>query len=247
MFEKACAKIMPALWFVIPVRADGTGLHEWRHGGTAFAVTSNGLLFTAAHVTYTDLAQRTRAEWLFVVRPELDFPGCRFGINGLSSARVIASDEVADTAVLQIEKLSAPLPHVSLLFSSPAVGASCATLGYSAVHGDPKIGFSAYARAAWGMVSTTPYPFSDHGREMRQIQEVDMVVHPGASGGPVFLPTGEVFGVIRGTLPRAGGQHGGVENLTCLSGAHGVAELLGSEAVRLKRLHRGPWWKPKRS
>jgi hypothetical protein len=234
---------MPALWLVIPVTRDDTGVFEWRFGGTAFAVTEAGLLFTAAHVTYVNLEHRTRAQWLFVARPETDFPDRRFLLREMRGSQIVAQDDLADIAVLQVDGLQDRVPHARLTFESPPVGRSCATLGYSAVGGDPNTGIVAYARAAAGIVSTTPYPFSNNGAEFRENQEVDMIVHPGASGGPAFLSNGEVFGVVRGNLTHAGGQEIRIENLTSVSSVRSFTELLGNDGARLQTLHRRRWWR----
>jgi hypothetical protein len=114
-------------------------------------------------------------------------------------------------------------------------------MGFSAVGGDPDSGFTAYARAAFGMVSTKPYPFSDNRQQFREIQELDMIVHEGGSGGPVFLRSGAVFGAIRGSIPPAVGQQGRIENLTGIAGVGRFTEILGGQTAGLEFVHRR-WW-----
>ena len=151
--------------------------------GSGFLVDGEGHVITAAHVVQT--ADRVEAEFA---------DGTRI------SAVVIASDPLADLALLRLESIPTGVQPVPLGDSDRAnVGERVFVVG--APHG---LGHTLTV----GHVS---------GRRMQvdpslgiavEFFLTDTSINPGNSGGPMFNMQGEVIGIISSILTRSGGFEG---------------------------------------
>lgn len=151
--------------------------------GSGFLVDGDGHVVTAAHVVQT--ADRVEAEFV---------DGSRI------SAVVIASDPLADLALLRLETIPTGVQPVRLGNSDrTSVGERVFVVG--APHGLEHT-------LTVGHVS---------GRRMQVDQSLgisveyfltDTSINPGNSGGPMFNMQGEVIGIISSILTRSGGFEG---------------------------------------
>lgn len=187
MFADAIGRfIHPATWAVVGLRKDLIG-HRMFHSGTAFAIDGDGHLLTCWHVLFADRDMTVEFDEFVVLQPEL-------GPSVQLQATVVARDRSRDLAILKIERATRP---VTLHNSDDPVqyGSSCALFGHP-ISVSSANGIRIYARASAGVVSM---PFVDpHWPDSPPIRlyELDFFAHGGASGGPVFLPSGDVFGVL---------------------------------------------------
>ena len=117
-------------------------------------------------------------------------PGtCGAGRHDGAATEVVLFDPAFDLAVLRVAGLSAPTLHLD----PPRSG------------GAPRPPFSATrgaARSRWTPAGVMA-EFEAQGRDIygrgltvRNVYELDAVVRPGNSGGPLVLPDGQVVGVV---------------------------------------------------
>jgi len=158
--------------------------------GTAFCIQTAGLFVTNAHVTHVRGADKRLT---LVLNP---------GENNQTTvtATVVKEDEGADLALLQIERRTGltalELGDSDLLKETMAVTA----FGY------PFGKDLAVVRNTYPNVSIS----TGHITSLRKIQgqlaeiQLDAVLNPGNSGGPVLNAQGQVVGIVRAGIPGAG-------------------------------------------
>lgn len=120
-------------------------------------------------------------------------------------AEVIATDKAADLAILKVDLVTKPvtlLDKVRVPF-----GSSCGLFGHPL--SEVRNNFvHVYTRAAGGVVSRVTLMRRYHDTEPVGMYELDIFAHGGNSGGPVFLRSGYVFGVLSAhyLIPDESGQ-----------------------------------------
>jgi len=151
------------------VKIEGVGCDE-EIFGSGF-VTAPGMVVTNAHVVAG------------IARPLV------LDRDGLHPATPVLFDPNLDLAVLQVNDLGDPaLPLAS---ADAAAGTHSVVLGYPG--GGP---FTASPGAVIQSYLATGRNIYDEGLTVRDIYEIDAVVQPGNSGGPLVLPDGTVIGVV---------------------------------------------------
>lgn len=161
-------------------QADGRGTHAPGTGvaGTGFFVASNGSLLTAAHVVSGCRETRIASE---LVKP--------------SVARLIASDERQDIALLRAASVA---PPATLAVGHPAAPhGRLFVLGYPA-SGGPLIPTETWAALANETFQPAPAEYTD---PRQVIWAAAPAVDHGFSGGPMLDPrNGAVVGMVRGMV-----------------------------------------------
>ncbi len=152
--------------------------------GSGVLISADGKVLTAAHVVQT-----------------ADAVGVEFADGVLTEATIIASDPVADIALLQV--------------SSIPEGVRVATLGDS---DRARIGDQIFVVGAplgishtftVGYVSARRRTNTTFGSmESTELFQTDAAINQGNSGGPMFNLAGEVIGVVSRILTRSGGSEG---------------------------------------
>ena len=138
--------------------------------GTGFFVTRSGHVLTAKHVV--DGAQQVQV-----------LVG-----DDLLDARVLATDENDDLALLEVQSITRPLPVRRT--SGLAKGEEVLTLGYPV-----PVLQGRELKATFGHVNALSGLQGDP-----RFAQVDVPIQPGNSGGPLLDDEGEVVGVVMGTL-----------------------------------------------
>lgn len=191
MFADAIkSTIHPATWAVLGIKRDALGT-QIAHRGTAFAVDNDGHLLTCWHVTYMDEGCTLECDEFIVAQPDLN--PAQYG------AKLVARERNRDVALLKIAG-GVRTKYVGLVDSTVPLGRSCCALGHPLSVTDPStMSMRIFTRAAAGIVST---PYSSPrfpGTPLIKLYEVDFFTHGGASGGPLFLRNGTVFGFVSGS------------------------------------------------
>jgi S1-C subfamily serine protease len=215
--------IHPATWAVIGMKKTAKG-PETGHRGTAFAVDSKGHLITCAHVTYYDEACTVELDEFAVFQPELG--------PTMHKAKLIARDGNRDVALLKIDA-DVKTPAVPLLRDRVPWGKTCCAFGHPlSVLDQASQTMRVFTRAAGGVVSMPYNGAIDANGTPISLYELDFFTHGGASGGPVFLRTGEVFAYVRASLmlPDATGKHTR-SNLSMAVDIHEAVEFLKANNV----------------
>jgi serine protease Do len=152
--------------------------------GSGFLISDQGQVMTAAHLVQT--ADSISAEFLG---------------GEQVSARVIASEPAADVALLQLERVPAPLVVASMGDSSKArVGDPVLVIG--APYG---IGHT----LSVGHISARYRPNTiASDMALAELLQTDAAINPGNSAGPMFNMAGEVIGVASHNISRSGGFEG---------------------------------------
>lgn len=140
--------------------------------GTGFFITADGLLVTNAHV----------------LKGGDSFDIYHSKRRERIPVKVLEYDMVNDIAVLKADYKADPLP-LSGRFGA-AKGEEVFTLGYP----EPKVQ-GPEQKATFGRINALSGLQGD-----RRMTQVDLPVHPGNSGGPLFNSRGEVIGVITSRL-----------------------------------------------
>jgi len=109
--------------------------------------------------------------------------------SGIHGTEVVYFDPTFDLAVLRVPGLT--VPALRLDPTTVAQGTQGAVLGYPG--GGPFTVDGAGVMALFGAESRDIY---GQGLTVRNVYELDAVVRPGNSGGPLVLPDGEVVGVV---------------------------------------------------
>jgi len=151
------------------VKVEGYGCGVLQEG-SGF-VAAPGLVVTNAHVV-AGLAQ----------------PMVQVG-SSVKSTKVVLFDPSFDIAVLRVPGLTAPVLH--LYPGAVPRGAQVAVLGYP--EGGP---FTVDSAGVMAMFEAEGRDIYGRGLTVREVYEIDAVVRPGNSGGPLVLPNGQVVGVV---------------------------------------------------
>jgi S1-C subfamily serine protease len=151
------------------VKVEGYGCGVLQEG-SGF-VAAPGLVLTNAHVV-AGLGQ----------------PMVQVG-SSVKSAKVVLFNPSYDVAVLEVSNLDEPA--LRLYTGTVGRGAQAAVLGYP--EGGPFTVDSAGVMSLFDAVGRDIY-----GRKLtlRNVYEIDALVRPGNSGGPLVLPNGQVVGVV---------------------------------------------------
>ncbi len=149
--------------------AEGTSARK-ASTGTGFFVTRSGHVLTAMHVV--EGAQQVQV-----------LVG-----DDLLDARVLATDESDDLALLEVQSIARPLPVRRT--SGLAKGEEVLTLGYPV-----PVLQGRELKATFGHVNALSGLQGDP-----RFAQVDVPIQPGNSGGPLLDDEGEVVGVVMGTL-----------------------------------------------
>jgi len=153
-----------------PLGDEGGAAARKASTGTGFFVTRNGHVLTAKHVV--EGAQQVQV---------------MVG-DDLLDARVLATDDDDDLALLEIQSITRPLPVRRT--SGLAKGEEVLTLGYPVpvLQGRELKATFGHVNALSGLQGDTRFA------------QVDVPIQPGNSGGPLLDDEGEVVGVVMGTL-----------------------------------------------
>jgi S1-C subfamily serine protease len=152
--------------------------------GSGFLISADGRIMTAAHVVQV-----------------ADEVSVRFVTGDVVRARVVASDQGADVALIQTESVPASVTPVTLGDSdSASVGDQIFVIGapYGIAH-----------TLTVGHVSARRTPSQLFGGfEQVEILQTDAAINQGNSGGPMFNMQGEAIGVVSHILSSSGGFQG---------------------------------------
>jgi S1-C subfamily serine protease len=176
----------PAVAFLAVKMADGT-----MYTGTAFAVSTDGLLVTNRHLVH-DAASGEAAKQLLV-----KFNGSRQWLP----VRLVQLATTDDLALLRVEGRG-PWPAVrGVAEGSMAVGAPTVLLGFPLGMDTPMEGegiddFTAATTLATATVS----------KVLPDVVQLDAYAGEGSSGSPVFDHEGRVAGVVYGGARASGGR-----------------------------------------
>lgn len=145
------------------------GTIEGVGSGSGFIIEDTGIAVTNNHVV-------AGAAFIEVFVPGEDRP---------RNARILATSECSDLAVIDIEGDGFPI--VTLNMVSPVVGTDVYAAGYPL--GDPEFTLTK------GIVSRADTPGDTHLSSVDGVLEHDARINPGNSGGPLFDHFGQVVGV----------------------------------------------------
>jgi S1-C subfamily serine protease len=201
--ETIARDVHPATWAVLAAKNNASGGKTFFHLGTAFAVDDGGHLITCWHCTFMDAALTIDCAEFWVVQPQI-------AINVAHPATLIQRDKDRDVALLKIADPSVKTHPAKMCGQSPSFGSSCCAFGHPMSLGDATSGTSRiFTRAAAGIVSMDFVDPLFPGGPPIELYELDFFTHAGSSGGPVFLPSGEVFGFVRASrmLPDGSGKN----------------------------------------
>jgi S1-C subfamily serine protease len=167
-----------------PLTRQDSQLVPERGLGSGFLISREGLVMTAAHVVHV-----------------ADVVSVRFVNGQVTRARVIASDELADVALIKVEEV----PQDAVVIP----------LGNS---DDVQVGDDAFVVGApYGLSHTLTVGYiSARHRSGRAIGrsgqaeffQTDAAINQGNSGGPLFNMKGEAIGVVSLIVSRTGGYEG---------------------------------------
>lgn len=160
------------------------GPEEVERLGSGVLIDAQGRVVTAAHVVQAADAV------------EVEFPG-----GERVAARVSASDQPADVALLQLERVPAGVRPVRLGDSDRAeVGDPVFIVG-------APLGISHTLTV--GHVSARRARNATYGAMVSaELLQTDAAIHQGNSGGPMFNMDGEVIGVVSHIVSLSGGSEG---------------------------------------
>jgi S1-C subfamily serine protease len=166
-----------------PMRQDSQLLPE-RGLGSGFLISREGLVMTAAHVVHV-------ADVVFV----------RFFDGKVTRARVVASDEQADVALIQVEEV----PEAAVVI--PLGDSDQVQVGDDAFVVGAPYGLSHTLTV--GYISARHRSGRAIGRSgQAEFFQTDAAINQGNSGGPLFSMNGEAIGVVSVIVSRTGGFEG---------------------------------------
>lgn len=191
------SKVMP----MFLASFDGT-----EHVGTAFAVTADGLLLTAAHVV-TDLDKNLSRGIDSILFAIVEQDGDAAGVAWAIPAHVISLHPTADVAAVWLDlPADGPVPSLNpvALDASPlAVDSDCMTFGFSraSIGGPvlPRATLPDYARqfvASRGTVLEVHRRYYDRGAWKFPLMLTNTPNVGGMSGSPVFGDGGTARGLV---------------------------------------------------
>lgn len=157
---------------------DGSGL------GSGVLISQSGKVLTAAHVV--ESADRVRI---------------RFAGGAVVGARVVASDPLADLALLEVTQVP-PDAVAARIGDSDQVEVADQVFVVGAPYGISETLSVGYVSARR---TSRPEPGDSASVELFQ---TDAAIAPGNSGGPMFNMQGEVIGIVSRIVSRSGGSEG---------------------------------------
>jgi S1-C subfamily serine protease len=181
--------------------------------GTAFGVTTNGLLVTNRHVVRTAAGAPPRRIRVIFANTTEWIP-----------AHVVRSDAEDDLALIQLDApgIYPVVAGVSRVGASARVGAPVLSIGYPHAVDVPMKGSGLQVTAA---TTTTAGTIS---KRLDDVLQIDSYAGKGSSGSPVFDAESNVVGVIYGGAPESNGRivyAVPAERLAAFLGADGGAIL----------------------
>ena len=155
--------------------------------GSGVLISKDGEIMTAAHLVQT-------ADTIFV----------QFSSRDLLTAKVIASEPVADVALL---KLNEPPPSgavVAKLGDSDKTEVGDQVFIVGAPHGISHtltVGYISGRRQS-------NFMYSYSGLSLGEFFQTDAAINQGNSGGPMFNMAGEIVGIVSAMVSKSGGSEG---------------------------------------
>jgi len=165
-----------------PAETEGAEATAEEYTGSAFLISADGKMMTAAHVV--QVADEIRV---------------KFRGSETVKARVIASDPAADVALLQLDHVP-PGARVARLGDADRmeVGDEVIVVGAPLGVGQTM---------TWGHISGRHSPhhlLGDVDTGEQELLQTDAAISPGNSGGPMFNRDGEVVGIVSFILSESG-------------------------------------------
>ena len=178
--------------------------------GSGFFVTSRGHVLTNLHVVRDQSFQFDHAGTTYSVtlesrRIEIASPRSGSGESRSYAARVVATDESLDLALLEVD--GPPLPYLAL-GDSESAGAGAPVRGarlplWAARRGGTGVGAEHRAPASPSRPDPSSRDVPDEEDRTRYLQ-TDVIVNPGSSGGPIVDEHGRGIGIVRMRLADTG-------------------------------------------
>ena len=167
--------------------------------GTGFFVAENGIFVTAAHVVKAVLDEQGNATGPFGIFQFL--PGGHYYVRSINRAtrHLVADVAVGVATPMHHNTTGAPMPNklLTLAASPPSVGSPVCTYAYPKTDVQP--GTPQVVRFEPGFFDGLLLEHYPYGRDKVVLPgpcfRTTMVIHGGASGGPVVGPNGTVFAV----------------------------------------------------
>lgn len=167
--------------------------------GTGFFVAENGIFVTAAHVVQAVVDEQGNATGPFGIFQFL--PGDHYAVRPIHRAtrHWVTDVAVGVAAPMHHKTTGAPMPNkvLTLAASPPSIGSSVCTYAYPKTHVQP--GNPQVVQFEPGFFEGLLVEHHPQGRDRVVLPgpcfRTTMVIHGGASGGPVVGPNGTVFAV----------------------------------------------------
>jgi serine protease Do len=180
----------PSVVFVASFIDESTGKQ-----GSGFVITPDGYILTNRHVIWDDAQKKPAARILVFLRPEKITGRSADDLVHRMDAKLIASDDTLDLALLKIDTgktlktlVFSPQDAVKIGLATAAIGHPVGGVRWSLTTGR----ISGQAEDHAGIV----------GRRMIQMETP---LNPGNSGGPLLNAAGQVLGVNTATLREGPG------------------------------------------
>ena len=159
--------------------------------GTAFGITTSGLMVTNRHVVRAESGQPAR-------RVRVIFSDTKDWL----AARVVRMDEGSDLALIQLENPGSYsiVAGVSRTGSRARVGAPVASIGYPHAVDTPMEGSGLHITARSTIAAGTV------SKRLDDVIQIDSYAGKGSSGSPLFDAQSNVVGVVFGGAPESNGR-----------------------------------------
>jgi S1-C subfamily serine protease len=174
--------------------------------GSGVLISKDGEIMTAAHLVQT-------AEVIFV----------KFSSGELITAKVIASEPIADVALLKLNEPPPSRAVVAKLGASDKTEVGDQIFIVGAPHGISHtltVGYISGRRQSNFMFS---------GLSLGEFFQTDAAINQGNSGGPMFNMAGEIVGIVSAIVSKSGGSEG-------------LGFVATSNMARQLLLERRPFW-----